>query len=207
MSANIFPAHTFLDIASAVYEKGYCVLEDALPIPLLTALQSHLQNESDLEFKAAGVGRGLEHVREELIRQDQIAWIEGESAAEQQWLDWAALLKVSLNQQLFLGLFAFESHFAHYRIGQFYKRHHDAFRGQANRVLSIVTYLNKDWQDSEGGELIIYSEDGATIAERVYPRAGTVVVFLSEAFAHEVLPSTRDRYSIAGWFRVNQAVL
>ncbi len=70
-------------------------------------------------------------------------------------------------------------------------------------MLSIVTYLNDDWQDSDGGELIIYTEDGDNIAERVYPRAGTVVVFLSEVFAHEVLPATRDRYSIAGWFRVN----
>jgi SM-20-related protein len=30
-----------------------------------------------------------------------------------------------------------------------------------------------------------------------------VVIFLSERIPHEVLPATRDRYSIAGWFRVN----
>jgi SM-20-related protein len=37
----------------------------------------------------------------------------------------------------------------------------------------------------------------------VQPLHGTVVVFLSEEFPHEVLPASRDRYSIAGWFRVN----
>jgi SM-20-related protein len=30
-----------------------------------------------------------------------------------------------------------------------------------------------------------------------------LVVFLSEEFPHEVLPTATDRYSIAGWFRVN----
>lgn len=36
---------------------------------------------------------------------------------------------------------------------------------------------------------------------------GTLVVFLSEEFEHEVLPAKRDRYSIAGWFRVNPSAL
>lgn len=35
------------------------------------------------------------------------------------------------------------------------------------------------------------------------PRAGTLVVFLSEDMPHEVLETQRERYSIAGWFRVN----
>ena len=35
------------------------------------------------------------------------------------------------------------------------------------------------------------------------PSFGSVAIFLSEEFPHEVLPATRDRYSIAGWFRVN----
>lgn len=29
------------------------------------------------------------------------------------------------------------------------------------------------------------------------------MLFLSEEFPHEVLPASRERYSIAGWFRVN----
>jgi len=34
----------------------------------------------------------------------------------------------------------------------------------------------------------------------VEPRLGTLVVFLSELFPHEVLPSNRDRLSLTGWF-------
>ncbi|WP_408434238.1 2OG-Fe(II) oxygenase [Paraburkholderia fungorum] len=35
----------------------------------------------------------------------------------------------------------------------------------------------------------------------VFPRAGTLLLFLSAQFEHEVLPATRDRMSIACWMR------
>ena len=35
----------------------------------------------------------------------------------------------------------------------------------------------------------------------VLPRGGTLVVFLSDRFPHEVLPARRERLSLAGWFR------
>jgi SM-20-related protein len=37
----------------------------------------------------------------------------------------------------------------------------------------------------------------------VQPAYGSVVVFLSDCVPHEVAAARRDRYSIAGWFRVN----
>ena len=73
----------------------------------------------------------------------------------------------------------------------------------ARRVLSLVTYLNPGWQLADGGELAIYDGQGAQIIHKVMPAYGTVVVFLSTEVPHEVLPANRDRYSIAGWFRVN----
>ena len=139
-----------------------------------------------------------------LVRKDTLCWISGESAAERQWLDWADRLQAFLNRELLLGLFSFESHFAHYREGDFYRRHVDAFRGESNRMLSLVAYLNPTWQAADGGELVIYPA-GAPDAIRVLPTFGTVAVFLSEDFEHEVLPAGRDRYSIAGWFRLNSS--
>jgi SM-20-related protein len=44
------------------------------------------------------------------------------------------------------------------------------------------------------------------VIEKVVPQMGTLVVFLSERFPHEVLPAHADRYSIAGWFRVNTSI-
>ena len=108
--------------------------------------------------------------------------------------------------RLFLGLFSFESHFAHYSPGAYYKRHYDAFRGEANRVLSVITYLNPAWLPTDGGELVIYNDDKDRDGIKVVPLYGTLVIFLSEEFPHEVLPSSRDRHSVAGWFRVNTSI-
>ena len=44
------------------------------------------------------------------------------------------------------------------------------------------------------------------VIETVQPFYGRFVVFLSERFPHEVLPTTSTRYSIAGWFRVNSSL-
>ena len=67
----------------------------------------------------------------------------------------------------------------------------------------MVVYLNPGWQPTDGGELVIYQDDADQKGIRVTPAFATAVVFLSEEFPHEVLPAQRDRYSIAGWFRVN----
>ena len=111
---------------------------------------------------------------------------------------------------MFIGLFDYEIHFAHYPVGAFYKKHLDAFRcnrqqGQSNRVLSTVLYLNHAWQLGDGGELLLYAEDDDNkVLETILPECGRLVIFLSEKLPHEVLPAKRERKSIAGWFRVNE---
>jgi SM-20-related protein len=47
---------------------------------------------------------------------------------------------------------------------------------------------------------------GLSSETKVTPLMGTLVLFLSEDFPHEVLPATRDRYAIAGWYRINTSV-
>jgi SM-20-related protein len=37
--------------------------------------------------------------------------------------------------------------------------------------------------------------------ELIKPRMGTMVCFMAEDFWHEVLPATKQRASITGWFR------
>jgi SM-20-related protein len=195
----------FESIAQDVLEKGYSVKPSALPESLTEKLYNHLAQMNEEKFKPAGIGRGNQQVKSQFVRRDEISWINGESEAGQAWLDWSAELMVYLNRRLMLGLFSFESHFAHYGPGDFYKTHLDAFRGQANRVLSLVVYLNPSWLPSDGGELVIYPPDSED-AIKVTPLMGTIVAFLSEEFPHEVLPASRDRYSIAGWFRLNTSI-
>jgi len=193
-------------IADDLKGQGYSIRPAALPDEISNALLFHQQNMHSSKYNNAGIGRGEGYLKNEFVRTDEICWITGESGAGSKWIDWTSGLQRFLNQRLFIGLFSFESHFAHYSPGAYYKRHYDAFRGEANRVLSIVTYLNPGWCNADGGELVLYRDDNDLEGIKIVPLHGTVVVFLSEEFPHEVLPATRDRYSVAGWFRVNTSI-
>lgn len=224
----------FARIAADLTDRGFSINPAAVPSELVDPLFDHVVTMEEEKFAAAGIGRGRKFTRSKFVRTDEIAWIEGSSRAGQNWLDWTASLQRYLNRHLLLGLFSFESHFSRYGAGDYYKRHKDAFKGEANRVLSLVLYLNPGWTPADGGELVIYPADGETsppsdaastamasgVSERaesglavpsdegikVTPLMGTLVLFLSEDFPHEVLPANRDRYAIAGWYRVNTSV-
>jgi len=198
-------SHLFEAIAQNIYDKGYSILPNALPSYLANLLWNHLQEMPSFKFKRAGVGRDENHVVNNFLRTDEVCWINGESEAGKAWLHWAGSLQTFLNRRLLLGLFSFESHFAHYAVGDYYKKHQDAFKGDTNRVLSLVVYFNPDWLSEDGGELVIYTGEREEDSAKVTPRFGTIVVFLSEEFPHEVLLTNRNRFSIAGWFRVNSS--
>ncbi len=189
----------FDDISAALYDPGFFIAHNCFDVKWIQAAASEARIACQ---KPAEVGRDPQGGTT-TVRTDTIGWIEPQSAASCAWLDFTAQLQQALNQRLFLGLFQFESHYAHYAPGAYYQRHWDAFRGDSNRKVSVVTYLNPDWATHEGGELQLYRNSEDTVGIRVSPTAGTLVVFLSEDHPHEVLAATRDRFSIAGWFRVN----
>lgn len=193
----------FERVAEALRIHGYVALPNAVPAHVSAALLRHLDLHEEYEFATANIGRGTEQELNTQVRRDKIAWIEATSPNSHVWMDWTHALQTYLNRRLFMGLFSFESHFAFYREGDFYRIHVDAFRGQSNRVLSLVTYLNHDWLPEQGGELILYHPETEEEVARVLPSFGTLVLFLSEEFPHEVKPAMRTRYSVAGWFRVN----
>jgi SM-20-related protein len=198
----------FSRISSDLIEKGYSANINALPLKLANQLYLHVSTMADESYEDAAIGRDQQHLHNVLVRSQKQSWIScGGSNASTSWLKWAGELQSYLNEHLFLGLLSFESHYAHYSIGDFYKRHYDAFKGQSGRRLSIVVYLNRDWLSSDGGELVLYQEEGDIIGLKVIPSFATVVVFLSEQHPHEVLPAHRDRYSIAGWYSPNTGAL
>lgn len=209
---NYFDDSQLDAIADALVERGYLVADGLLPPALLAALLTHFDQLQTNEFKAAGIGRQMDFQQQESIRSDKIHWIEPTNDVTVNFLHYMESLRDGINRRLYMGILDYESHFAHYPVGAFYKKHMDAFRanrqqGRSNRVLSTVLYLNQDWQLENGGELVVYAEEGEQVIEKVAPIAGRLVIFLSEKFPHEVLPATRERKSIAGWFRVNEGVL
>ena len=198
------------NIAQALTDKGYIILHNAIAQSLTDALFERANQLTQADWKSAGIGRQNSHIVARDIRRDHIYWLDYQHPSEAHYLSWIEQLRIALNRRLYLGLFDSESHFAVYQPGDFYHKHVDAFRGRSNRLLSVVYYLNPQWGADDGGELVIYSgvdsdnkDDTDTVEQTVLPTGGTMAIFLSENFPHEVLPSGKTRYSIATWYRVN----
>ncbi|NVK22062.1 MAG: 2OG-Fe(II) oxygenase [Kangiellaceae bacterium] len=201
---DFFDDDIFARICTAIAEQGYIILPQALPDPLLNNLLVNLIELNPHQFERAGIGREDDFHKNTFVRQDAIYWLDPNMEFAQAYFAWMEQLRLRINQQLFLGLFDYEAMFAHYPEGAFYKRHLDAFKGNTNRRLSTVLYLNPQWNPEDGGELLMYHKRQKQPFESVSPTFGTMVIFLSEQFPHEVLPAQKSRFSLTGWFRVNE---
>ena len=188
-------------ITDALVNDGYVVITDALDKELPKKLKQFAMNEPD--FKRAGIsGKGDVHL-DDTRRKDKIHWLEEDSASQSEFLSFAEGLRGYLNRELYLGLTYYEPHFAIYDEGDFYETHLDAFKNSKNRVVTTVYYLNEEWDENDGGELVVYDENNDFLA-KISPQANTLIVFMSEKFPHEVLPVKKRRFSIAGWFRIDK---
>jgi SM-20-related protein len=152
------------------------------------------------DFEAARIGGGRRLQRREDIRGDSICWITPPLwPAEQALLEELERLRLELNRESLLGLFELELHYAWYPPGAGYERHVDQPQGRAQRLVSLVLYLNEGWAPEAGGELRIF--DAAGGHRDIAPVAGRLVCFLTPGREHAVLPTQRDRLSVSGWFR------
>ena len=193
--------NSYTHIIDAIATKSYVVIEDALEDFLSDALIAFAKESS--AYKNAGISSSAELQIDKTKRSDKTLWLEEDFGVQSEYLAFTQGLREAVNCSLYMGLSYYEAHFAMYEAGDFYEKHLDAFRGSKNRVLTTVFYLNDAWERSDGGELCIYDENDKLV-EKVLPKKGTLVVFLSDKFPHEVLTAKRTRYSIAGWFRVDK---
>ncbi|PSU30490.1 2OG-Fe(II) oxygenase [Photobacterium lutimaris] len=186
-------------LIDALATQGYFVWDDFLSPEQVNNLKCCLPEK----WTKARIGRNDEVARESSIRSDKIHWLTaGQGVAAQDFLERMEMIRREVNQQFFLGLFEYEAHFAKYEKGDFYQKHLDCFRGNENRRLTTVFYMNDGWSEEDGGELVVYDLDDQELM-KLAPKSGRLFVFLSEQFPHEVLPSNIERFSIAGWFRIN----
>ncbi|HRI79643.1 MAG TPA: 2OG-Fe(II) oxygenase [Cyclobacteriaceae bacterium] len=186
-------------IVDELAEKSFSIIGDFLtPEEVHVILHTDEFKNSKLHFKKAGIGRHSEKQIVESIRGDYIQWIDPRTAPDaiRIYIDRLTVLMQFLNQSLFLSLKGAEVHLTRYPIGTFYKKHIDQFRQDDHRKLSAICYLNTGWKETEGGQLRMHLKDGPL---DVFPEAGKLVCFRSELVEHEVLPATRERYSLTGW--------
>lgn len=162
-------------------------------------VQLLILNMETPKFLKAGIGKLSERKENNLVRGDEILWIEDDSTNPADQL----INKINqnfiqyLNKTCYLGIKTSEMHYAKYPQGSFYKKHLDVFQTQNGRILTLIFYLNINWVPSHGGELIIYSNNKPITIE---PLAGRLVCFKSNKLEHEVKETNVDRYSVTGWY-------
>ncbi|HBB9985960.1 2OG-Fe(II) oxygenase [Vibrio parahaemolyticus] len=186
-------------LIDALATDGYYIWDDFLSEDEVTQLRDCIPDN----WKKARIGRNDDVTRIESIRSDKIQWLKpamGQPIAN--YLSKMEEIRQEVNRHFFLGLFEYEAHFAKYEKGDFYQKHLDCFKGKENRRLTTVFYMNESWSEEDAGELVVYDLNDKEIAT-IPPRGGRLLVFLSEQFPHEVLPTNAERFSIAGWFRIN----
>ncbi|MGQ3889759.1 2OG-Fe(II) oxygenase [Legionella sp. CNM-1927-20] len=193
-------------LVNQLYEQGFYIgdqflEEESAQLLRCRALELMKRNE----FRAAKIGSLTNTTYNESIRTDKIYWLESNSPNTQHFWQIITQIKTRLNKTLYLGLNEFEVHFAFYQAGTFYRKHIDQFKDKKNRKISFVYYLNADWQDSFGGQLLIYDEQNKLITS-ISPTWNRFICFLSH-LPHEVNKTTMDRLSITGWLKTKENLL
>jgi SM-20-related protein len=201
------PSHNLQNSISTIIEhiaqQGYAVIEHFISPEEALSMANQakaLQSTGGMHKASTGVAK----VENSILRGDFIHWIEADqaSSAETVYLRAMAELQQAINQTFFLGLFELESHFAIYPLGAGYQKHLDQFIGKEERKISCILYLNNNWNSEDGGALRMYlDKKDETKFIDITPQSGTLVVFLSSDFLHEVLPAKRERMSVTSWFR------
>jgi SM-20-related protein len=191
-------------LLNGIAGQGFAVIDNFLPPAKISALASEARTlHSQGETRRAMTGKKAGE-KPDNIRGDFIHWVDdtNPSATQQEYLQCMEELRSDLNQNFYLGLFDLEAHFAVYPPGAAYRKHLDQFQGDNKRQVSCILYLNNDWQAEDGGQLRLYlDETSEPQYVDIQPEGGKLVTFLSSRFWHEVLPATRERISLTGWFR------
>jgi Rps23 Pro-64 3,4-dihydroxylase Tpa1-like proline 4-hydroxylase len=162
--------------------------------------QNIVQLQKEDRMTAAGIGNKQEKDTHQEMRGDSIYWMDKghEDRFEQDFLSRVEELIGYLNSTCYAGINAYEFHYAVYETGSCYKRHRDQFQDNSNRKYSLINYLNTNWQEEEGGQLLVY-QNGSV--QKILPHAQTAVFFKSDEMEHEVTKATRSRMSISGWLK------
>jgi SM-20-related protein len=159
-----------------------------------------LQLQRDEMMSVAGIGNNEIKDSQQKMRGDKIYWMDknNPNTFEQEFLHLAENFIEYLNRTCYAGINDYEFHYAVYEQGSYYKRHKDQFKNDDSRKYSLINYLNNNWVEEDGGQLLVYREEGV---QKILPRSQTAVFFKSNEMEHEVTTSNRNRMSISGWLK------
>jgi Rps23 Pro-64 3,4-dihydroxylase Tpa1-like proline 4-hydroxylase len=151
-------------------------------------------------FLTAGIGNHKKLNHDVEVRSDSVYWLDRkhENVHENDFLNRIEEFIRYLNKSCYTGITGYEFHYSLYEIGSFYKKHVDQFQDNSSRKYSMITYLNTDWQEEDGGHLMIHQAKGN---QHISPTLGKTVFFKSNELLHEVEVTHAQRISITGWLK------
>jgi SM-20-related protein len=162
--------------------------------------QNILQVQKDDLMTNAGIGNAAARDTGQTMRKDKIYWMDksSDNKFEQEFLRLVENFIEYLNRTCYAGINGYEFHYAVYEQGSFYKRHRDQFKNDCDRKFSLINYLNNDWQEEDGGQLLVYHDKAV---QKILPHSQTTVFFKSDEMEHEVTKANRSRMSVSGWLK------
>ncbi len=162
--------------------------------------QNILQLQKEDKMIAAGIGNNDVKDVHQKMRGDKIYWMDSkhENVFEKEFLYHIDNFVEHLNRTCYAGINAYEFHYAIYEEGSFYKRHKDQFKSDSNRKFSLISYLNNNWLQEDGGQLQVFQKE---TVQQIQPHSQTAVLFKSDETEHEVIKANRSRMSITGWLK------
>jgi hypothetical protein len=75
--------------------------------------------------------------------------------------------------------------------------HYDNAGPPSKRQLTCIVYLNKNWKEGDGGELVLLPFLSSPI--KIAPLFNRAVLFQSDKHLHRVLPSVKERFCFTVW--------
>ena len=188
-----------MEIISSLLIVG--ISEHFLSATLANNLKQNLivLNEQSL-LMDAGTGNSEAVAYDSSVRSDSIYWLDKKhnNEFENEFFAQIEAFIIYLNQTCYAGITGYEFHYSLYESGDFYLKHLDQFKNNPSRKYSMISYLNSNWDESDGGELLIHQTNNN---QKIAPTQGKTVFFKSDELVHEVLVTQKTRMSITGWLK------
>lgn len=183
-------------------ENDFTIVDNFLPQEVYANIKSlFIDAIEEEQLTQAGIGTLSKYQIRENIRGDEIMWLNRNDCNEEiaTFFSFIETFIPTVNRSLFTAIKDYEFHLAHYPAGGFYKKHLDQFKERNNRILSVIVYMNDNWQEGDGGELKIYKSEDPSDFELVAPIGNRLAIFRSDSVWHEVLTANKSRKSLTGW--------
>jgi len=218
LPASVIDHDSIMKMAEQFTDSGWAYLPqlgmDKKMLELVHMDLRHVDLDMEPGRTSGGMSGGLTS-----FRNDQILWLAENSNGELERHDIPGLRSLHSALQEFVASFVEQLKagpgslslngkcapmLARYDPGGYYKPHVDTVNSDG-RVLTVIYYLNRQWDKSNGGQLCMYPNSEQTDrllpapSAEIFPEEDSIVIFRADKVLHEVRPSRARRFALTQW--------